>query len=443
MTNERDNGMLRERIARVVGVLYIVLMTLHITLPFRASLEDVLVPIMFCLLLPAGKTTFFPTRKHLLEIFQRYPLLLLLLAYLGVTFFATLFHFLLGGQYTLASAFFFAYECGVFVYCAVVFVFYIKHPLPSRIAFWLGCGILAAMLFGWILFQTGLVPSFGFQSQQMEGTAMSFLSKRYVFTLGNPNFTGSFFALPLALACGGWLAVTQKTRALVRQGQVPATNDTRSTALFALLLVFSLPCLAFTMSKHALMGMAVVCGLLGELFRPHLPRLSRFCWVPVLLAGLFCETTVLYTTFPLKNTPPFLNTTPGMYTIHQLAYAKMVQASLPKNILGLGPQKVVYQYPQFVDRPRAERILHAYNAEQQLDGFCNFMDPHNEYLNQLALFGPFALALLLAFWLSFAKHAPDSLAVAFVLAVLFCMLWDDILSKRWLWTTAAFLLAKR
>ena len=71
------------------------------------------------------------------------------------------------------------------------------------------------------------------------------------------------------------------------------------------------------------------------------------------------------------------------------------------------------------------------------ENFITFMDAHNEFLNQMALFGLVPL-LLLAFILSRTRHANAS-ALLFIAAMLCCCLWDDLLSKRPVWIAFAIL----
>ncbi|MDD4539843.1 MAG: hypothetical protein PHT80_12570, partial [Lentisphaeria bacterium] len=46
---------------------------------------------------------------------------------------------------------------------------------------------------------------------------------------------------------------------------------------------------------------------------------------------------------------------------------------------------------------------------------------------------------MIAFWISSGVKA-TTMARYFLLALAFCCLWDDLLSKRWLWLAAAILL---
>ena len=152
------------------------------------------------------------------------------------------------------------------------------------------------------------------------------------------------------------------------------------------------------------------------------------------------EITVLFVTFPTSSHFPYINTDCGMYRLHQGTYARMLGSHPTSLLLGMGATKAEQKYKNHVDADTVKKTLEQYNAMASYENFLTFMDPHNEYLNQLVLFGGLALTLLLFFWLSVARQSPyPAAAVCFVAALLCCCLWDDLLSKRCIWVTAAFL----
>ena len=86
-------------------------------------------------------------------------------------------------------------------------------------------------------------------------------------------------------------------------------------------------------------------------------------------------------------------------------------------------------------------------SEALLPSFLAYMDAHNEYLNQAAAFGLPALLCLVAFVIGLAalsapRHGPIGAMLAlFVAALAVACLWDDLLSKRWVWVTLGLLAA--
>ena len=111
-------------------------------------------------------------------------------------------------------------------------------------------------------------------------------------------------------------------------------------------------------------------------------------------------------------------------------------------IIGIGASEAEQNYKNYANADSVKKTLEQYNAMASYENFLTYMDPHNEYLNQLVLFGPFTLTLLLLFWLYLAKESPYPAAICFVVAILACCLWDDLLSKRCIWVTGALLATK-
>ena len=391
-----------------VSLLYILLSVAHWKIGERAAWEDVLVPVMGILALRklwqnrAGRVL---------------PEIKLLAVYLALAGGATVWHIAHGGAWLPHC-----YEWVVFAYGAVVFSFYALYGLPPLLMACLGVFLLLLWGVGWLAFVSGHAPSWGFFSSEMSQTHLAFLSARYAFTMVNPNLAAPYCALPFTMLALGlprlWQVVTHRVRTvLVVSG----------TAVLAWLG------LVHTMSKHALMSLAVCVASCADWVAARLPGLARIAWLPIVLAGLVCECTVLFVTFPIAGKKPFINTVPGMYTIHQLAYTKMLLSE--RALAGVGAVRARSLYSKYVDPEQTRRTLMHYNQEDKLEAFLNAMDPHCEYLNQLLLFGPLALLAMLACWFCLARRN-GSIAAALVLAILFCMLWDDLLSRRWLWVAA-------
>lgn len=393
----------------IITLLYIALSAIHVPIygPFYA--EDCLVPVIAAALLIRR-----PPLRH--PIFLP---LLLLAAITGV-------HFLQGGEN--------AYNLAVLVYLAGLYLFARSSMPPPQAMRICGGVLLTLIILGWIgdavaffLFHirdTGLV-FLGDDVAQTE--ILSFLARRYAFLFGNPNVLGSFYVLPMLLFLRGL------------EEKVPHFGK-KQWLLLILFIGVSLIPLASTFSKHAIMTGAVILAFFANCLQDKFPRLIRAVWLPILLVGLVCETTVLYVTFPVKSTPPFINTTTGMYAIHQTIYARMPFTSPSAWLVGSSPARIRQLYPQLADRRAIRRTLLQYNALDNLEMFSTFMDPHNEYLNLAAFYGVPALAVIVAFFILFAlRNCNSRYVTCFLLAFAFACLWDDLLSKRWICLAFAFL----
>lgn len=398
-----------------IGIAYILLMALHIPLVGPFFVEDILAPLIALCILMSGNF-----RTYLRNGWQW------LVGY-----------FILAAISVLCHGKLFSFDFLVFLYMAGVFAFFRKVPFSQRQLTICGGGILCAVLVGWLpelLRAAGMtgIPETGlcYFTENATGTAMDFLHRRYEFLFENPNNLGSFMALPAVMFCSGVLA------------------SRRSWRLYAsalLLLCLCLLPLCHTFSKHTLLYAAICGGFVSCIPMARLYRkiMAFLCAVATAVCGLVCETTVLWTAFPLKGSFPWINTIPGAYTIHQLTYLKMWSMNALSVLTGYSASALHSLYPMVVDKVRAEFILTQYNAMHVLEGYCTFMDPHNEYLNQLAFFGLPALCCLIVFWIvSSAKCTRRNwlIPVFFVAGLAFCCLWDDLLSKRWIWTAAGILL---
>ena len=393
----------------IIIFLYIALSAIHVPIfgPFYA--EDCLAPIIAVLLLARR-----PSLRH--------PIFLPLLLLAAIT----AIHFLQGGEN--------AYNLAVLVYLAGLYLF-ARQTNPSKKAMAICGGVLLSLfIIGWIgdavaflLFQirdTGLV-FLGDDVAQTEN--LSFLARRYAFLFGNPNILGSFYVLPMLLFLRG---LEEKAHSF----------DWKKWLLLLAFLPLSLLPLVSTFSKHAIMTGAVILAFFANCLQDKFPRLVRSFWLPILLVGLVCETTVLFVTFPVKSTPPFINTTTGMYAIHQTIYARMPFTSPSAWLVGSSPAKIRQLYPTLADVRSIRRTLLQYNALDNLEMFSTFMDPHNEYLNLAAFYGVPALAVIVAFFIVFAlRNCHSRYVTCFFLAFAFACLWDDLLSKRWICLTFAFL----
>ena len=384
-------------------------MMLHIPLwgPFYA--EDVLAPVVLVLLLMGGKFRDYLKGSGLW-----------LALFLALAFVVSVVHICMDGWGN-------GYNFCVLLYLAGLFSFFRRITLSCRLRLALGGGFLAMTTVArWFSTRTR-ITFFWLLTENASGSAMSFLTRRFQFTFDNPNSLGSFYVLPMALVATALLQC------------LSAKNDvkpTKTALLIALPAVAFLP-LCHTFSKHAILTgavfLALVCGVVPVAWRARL----RHVWLVVVVIGLICEVTVLWSTFPLSSKPPFINTVPGGYTIHQKAYWRMAVESPVTFLFGRTMAAIRDAYSACAERERAREILRQYNAEHLLDGFCRFMDPHNEYLNLLSFYGVGAVVLATMFFWCYARELHCPLAVFVLLALAFCCLWDDLLSKRWIWLTLA------
>ncbi|HOG49524.1 MAG TPA: hypothetical protein PKY10_02940 [Lentisphaeria bacterium] len=408
----------REKIAQGVGICYLVLMALHIPVWRTFYCEDLLAPALLTIVVARGD----------LRTLRRDSVALALALFLLLAGIATLTHFKpFPGN---------SYHWCVYAYLAVTFIFFRGTAFSTDVLFRLGAGFLAlaaaACCFDLVMTWTGAGPvRFSLISAQMDATAMPFLRQRFTFTFGNPNLLGSFYALPLVLILPRLLTEAATWR---RQQAL--------TAGVALALVV-IP-LLLTVSKHALLSLALLAAFIAIAVRQRFPWAAALAGAAIVIGGLIGGLSIAYPVFPLQKTWPFINTEcPGMYMIHQGAYARMAVHAPAKLLFGHGAAAAKNLYPSFTNHDSARRTLAHYNALPDFDSFVTFMDPHNEYLRLIILFGLPATLAMFAFWCLVATSPPErrtaGLIIAFISALMFCCLWDDLLSKRWVWITAALL----
>lgn len=410
-----------DRLAGVCALLYLISLFFDFRLVPPLCDHDLLAPVMLLHLwlhrheLPA----FFQERGHLLPGF-------LLLA--GIS---TFYHLLrgTGGLYDLA----------VFAYMAILYL-YFRLALPSpALRFRLGLGMLAILTLAYLagLLLQNSAESLGrllfHLDPEMHHKGTAFLARRYMFFFLNPNQLGSFYALPVALLLPG---LQQRAARFCRWWQ---------WLLLALASAICLMPLLSSTSKHAILTLALLCGFVASLPVLQRWRPARWAWMPLVLFGLLSLTTVLFRTFPLSERFPWLNLRErGNYTIHQEIHLKSTLSRFSSILLGNGDKSRRLLYPQYADRATVTRILRRYDAEAFTDVYCSYMDPHNEYINLAAMFGLPAMLFALAFWLrlaGFGYQRQNWPLLYYCIGVLFACLWDDLLSKRWVWITLAILIS--
>ena len=404
-----------KRVSVVIGMLALVLLALPIPLRGQFLLVDCLAPLFGIALVLRGKfKNHFAGEEGALACF------------LGICAGVTLLHLCLGTGER-------GYDLAVFCYLGVMWFYLRGVPFASKQLLLYGSVVLAVILLGWLpealrllgwhsLPETGLCLI----TQNAEGTAMDFLHRRYAFLFGNPNLLGVFYPLPYAAILP---ALRERWTAYSRRQRI----------LWLLFLGAGLLPLCHTFSKHALLTGALLAGWFVEQFSWR--RLRPVVIAGILALGLSFELTVLWVAFPISARFPFLNFSPGAYSIHQKAYGKIVLRDAFHLITGRSATELQKLYPQTVERDQARKILEQYNAMEVFDGYCNFMDPHNEYLNILSLFGVAGLLAVLWFFvrLGLVKSENQWLLFCYLIALICCCLWDDLLSKRYLWATLALL----
>lgn len=188
------------------------------------------------------------------------------------------------------------------------------------------------------------------------------------------------------------------------------------------------------------MTLAILAGTVLDAWPEKQNLLQPALVTALLLFAILCLLTVLWPVFPISEKSPYLNFRhQGNYTIHQEIYLKMLLTDKANLLTGLGSNGIRQQYPLHADREKITAIMEQYRSPHWVEPFCTYMDPHNEYLNLAALFGVPAMLCCFAFWLAHLK-SKQRIIMLFIPAVLFCCLWDDLFSKRWLWMTLAILL---
>ena len=326
------------------------------------------------------------------------------------------------------------YNLAVLAYLFVLFVAFREHPLSRKTMLISGVAILSAILLGWCYdaFASQCLgindTGFAFISPDQVNSNLSFLERRYAFLFKNPNTLGSFYPLPMALALLGL------------QPKLKHASKSQWIAILVAIAATLVP-LAATLSKHAILTQAIVLAFLVHNLPVCSKKVRRFVAIAIFLcSAIVCETTVLFVTFPLKSTPPFINSTPGMYAIHQVVYAKMPFINARTCLLGQSPEGIKKTYPKLADVNSIRKTLEQYGTTKNLEMYATFIDPHNEYLNLAAFYGIPATLLVIAAFIALAWNQRKAIyAGAFIAALAVACLWDDLLSKRWICITLAIL----
>ncbi|MBN2450060.1 MAG: hypothetical protein JXR77_06705 [Lentisphaeria bacterium] len=406
----------RERFFRAAAVAYLALLPFDVALlgPLRA--HDLLAPIFLAAVCRRGD-------------FRRYLRLPdgLLVGFLALAAIATVCH--LDGWNDV-------YELMVMGYTALLYVFFSRTLLaPSLLG---GYGLaVGALCWATALLQ---VATGGFRSHAAyEGTVLGFLALRFQLFFPNPNQCASFLALPVVCALLALPSDRGRT-----EGWTPGSARARLAAAAGLLAP-----LLLTASRHVLLAAAPVLGC-ASLRLPGRPRLLRAgAWGLLAAGSLLLLLTVLFPFFPLQSRFPFFNRrTAGMYTIHHMAYLRLTCLDPAAFLLGVGRSNARTLYSTLVDSAAARRILAEYRMDGQVEGFTGYMDAHNEYLNTATTFGVPATILLYGFLLAWARQRRrrcpgrvGTMACFFLAAVMVACLWDDLLSKRWIWVILGVLTA--
>lgn len=326
------------------------------------------------------------------------------------------------------------YDFAVFSYMALLYTFFRMLPPDKRILQRLGIFMLLILLAAFCMGSLALIfpalpgKSLFYFDPYSGSRGLTLLSVRYQFLFSNPNLLGSFYIMPVALV-QPWLLQ-----------QFRRCRTAKQVLLLICCIGLCLLPLVSTASKHALMTLAILAGTLLDAW-PEKRKLLQPALVSALsLFAVSCLLTVLWPVFPVSGKAPYLNFRhQGNYTIHQEIYLKMLLSDKTNLLTGLGSAGVRQQYPLYADRKKITYIMEQYHSPHWVEPFCTYMDPHNEYLNLAALFGVPAMLCCFAFWMGQMK-SKQRIIMLFIPAMLFCCLWDDLLSKRWLWMTLAILL---
>lgn len=330
------------------------------------------------------------------------------------------------------------YELAVFGYVGLLYAFFSRTRLAPRGLGRYAAGVAVGL---WVLGAVQAACGGVKPHSAYVGSTLGFLARRYGAAFGNPSLLASFLILPLTCAL---LAAPPSPG-----GGPPAAPRRHGLRLAAVLAALGVP-LLLTGSRHLILSLALVLGGLAERAPEAVrPQARRAAWA--LLAGAFAVIylTVLIPFFPLQGAAPFVNArTPGMYLIHQDAYLRLAAADLPSLAFGIGRSAVRERYPAAVDPALTRRVLHAYGMQDLIPSFLAYMDAHNEYLNLTTAFGLPAVLLAGAFLAALARRiaqtspgTPGSLAAFLTVALAMACLWDDLLSKRWVWVTLGILAA--
>jgi len=402
-------------ISEYLGLLFLILIPLNIRITSQFYIHDILAPLMLlCLLL------------YLLGNWREFfnPVLFYLYAFLIVILILTIFHY----KNTTDI-----YELGIFSYMILIFLFFLFFPLSIKKIKYYGITVIVVIF---IFFVITEICNVNIKHQVYDNSSLQILTNRFFFTFEHPNLLGSFYVLPIICIVFGFL---NKIQAL----------KLKYFILFILILsFFSFP-LVFTASKHILLSIAIVLGLISirKEFNPS-KSIQLLIWMTLIVIFIIFYLTVIFPFFPIKQSFPYINIdTLGMYTIHQEIYLKMILHNWNTFLFGVGRSNVFQAYPQLVNHEEIYSILSQYNLTQLTSTFTRYMDAHNEFLNICASFGVIAVGVLYLFIFKTkqmikTKLLQKQILVFFISALFMVSFWDDILSKRWIWICLGIILSQ-
>lgn len=410
-----------DRLFSAAGMLFLILLAVPLPMPGRLSaqamLADLLAPVL------------------LWRVLRRRPKCPLLMLYFG---WCLLSAGMLCFRGELAW-----YNLSIAGYMAVIYLFFRETPLlDARLMLATGLAVLGAYFLFWLVpVATGGAGGWAaglFYADPHGGTLASGpLMSRYQFLFTNPNLLGVAYLVPMVMILPEMQSILER-----------AQGRSRALLWLVLLAALCLP-LASTMSKHALMTLSLLSSLFvaGKV----LPRPAgvALAFSVTLLFGAVCLATVWFCSFPAVRRAPWLDPSrPGNYMTHQRVYAEILRdGDLPHALFGYTPGELRRRYPECASGHREwmAAVLKPYHADDWLEVFTTFMDPHNEYLNAAAFFG-LPAAIFLALFL--AAHAVSAARCGylpmlfFIPALMLCCMWDDLGSKRWIWTALGVLSAR-
>ena len=323
------------------------------------------------------------------------------------------------------------YDLAVFLYMGVIFAFYSCTELPK--GKW--CAITGGCLLALTVIALLATKFFNIDGTFMEGFLYhdihfarledNALVTRFQFLSSNPNLLGGAYVIPTLILLP---ALTDALK----------SSSWKVLACACLLTIIGILPLFATASKMSVMTFGLLAGAFASI--PFLqPTKPRFWMSSAVIAfGLLCVITVLFRTYPALQKPPYVDFSHrGNYSVHQQIYGKiLLDNGIGGALFGHSATELHELYPKYADVQEITEILEPYGFAPEAQLYCEFMDPHNEYLNTISFFGVPALLALVAFMITMICHAfrKNELSMALlVIGALFCGFWEDAASKRFIW----------
>lgn len=323
------------------------------------------------------------------------------------------------------------YDLAVFLYMGVIFAFYACTEFPQ--GKW--CPIIGGSLLTLTVLGLLMTKIFKIEGTCLEGFLYhdihfarleeNALVTRFQFLTSNPNLLGGAYVIPTLML-------------LPELKSALEARSWKSLAIACALTFLGLLPLFATASKMSVMTFGLLAGAFASI--PFLKPTRPGLWMSaaVIAFGTLCVITVLFRTYPALQKPPYVDFSHrGNYSVHQQIYGKiLLDNGIAGALFGHSAEELHELYPKYADVQEITEILEPYGFAPEASLYCEFMDPHNEYLNTTSFFGLPALLALLVFLGTLIFHAlrKGELSLALlVIGVLFCGFWEDAASKRFIW----------